>query len=1025
MRLHHLSLTAFGPFPGQEEVDFDELCDAGLFLLTGPTGAGKTTVLDAVCFALYGTVPGARGVKVLKSQHATADVRPEVVLDFSVRGRTFTVRRTPEWSRPKRRGTGTTTENATASLLESIDGELHLLSSRAQDVGHFVGELVGMQSTQFVQVAMLPQGGFQRFLRATSQERHAVLQHLFRTDRFARIEEWVHEHSRSLEERSATGEREVVRLLDALADRSGCEVPEELTGPALRTPDLPERARAWAHRLLAEARDAEHAARGTQRDAAGAAAEARARHQEALRVRDLRVRGDAARSTLAELGEQEDEAAEARSRIAASDRAARCTPLLTMLASAQDDAAAAEAAWRDADVRLREQLERTDLHTADAPEVPAPVTVEGLVGAERAARAQASRLETLLPRERELAEKRQEARSTAAELDSTAREREAVRGRLDRLPSVIDRARERRDGLDGRARRTEALGARLREVDLMLDAAQEERRCAAEVEQLQDAERTARDRAADARDRVQTVTERRLAGIAAELAGRLTAGEPCQVCGSREHPEPAPPGPHPVTETEQAEADAALAETQRAHAEASGSVARAEERRAGLLARAGHRTVESLRHEADALRAEHAEAAVAGRELPDAEAELAALVEEERRLVTTVHELTTRVATLSQALETLRTRVDALRVELGAAGECVEAGDAGDAGDAGEPGLSLITRIEALRTVARAAEDACTALRHREATADRLGVMRDRVEAAARQHGFADLAEMGAAVLDDADRARLERLLERRAAATASARAVLAEPEVAAAGDLPPPDVEARAGELAAAEDRADAAARELHQAEGRVEALRRHHAGLAEALERWAPRREEFLRASSMAKLVRGMGGDNQLQLRLSAYVLATRLDQVVAAANERLGHMRDQRYLLQRTDRAARKGSPAGLGLEVVDQWTGDVRDPATLSGGETFVVSLSLALGLADVVTHEAGGTEIETLFVDEGFGSLDADTLDDVMDRLDELRTGGRAVGVVSHVNELRDRIPTQLHVGKRRDGSALAVRNLVG
>ena len=135
---------------------------------------------------------------------------------------------------------------------------------------------------------------------------------------------------------------------------------------------------------------------------------------------------------------------------------------------------------------------------------------------------------------------------------------------------------------------------------------------------------------------------------------------------------------------------------------------------------------------------------------------------------------------------------------------------------------------------------------------------------------------------------------------------------------------------------------------------------------------------------------------MRLSAYVLATRLDQVVAAANERLGHLRDQRYLLQRTDRAERRASQAGLGLEVVDQWTGDVRAPTTLSGGETFVVSLSLALGLADVVTQEAGGTEIETLFVDEGFGTLDADTLDDVMDRLDGLRAGGRTVGVVSHV-----------------------------
>ncbi len=216
-----------------------------------------------------------------------------------------------------------------------------------------------------------------------------------------------------------------------------------------------------------------------------------------------------------------------------------------------------------------------------------------------------------------------------------------------------------------------------------------------------------------------------------------------------------------------------------------------------------------------------------------------------------------------------------------------------------------------------------------------------------------------------------------------------------------------------------------MHLAEACVDAVTGLLARLEAAVTAWAPLRDESLRAEAMSQLVRGLGQDNQLQMRLSAYVLATRLDQVVAAANERLGHMRDQRYLLQRTDRAARKGSQAGLGLEVVDQWTGDARDPSTLSGGETFVVSLSLALGLADVVTQEAGGTEIETLFVDEGFGTLDADTLDDVMDRLDGLRAGGRTVGVVSHVSELRNRIPTQVHVEKGRSGSTIAVTTLVG
>jgi exonuclease SbcC len=159
---------------------------------------------------------------------------------------------------------------------------------------------------------------------------------------------------------------------------------------------------------------------------------------------------------------------------------------------------------------------------------------------------------------------------------------------------------------------------------------------------------------------------------------------------------------------------------------------------------------------------------------------------------------------------------------------------------------------------------------------------------------------------------------------------------------------------------------------------------------------------------------------MRLSAYVLTYRLSQVVAAANERLSRMSDQRYSLEHTGRAGAGETRGGLSLLVRDDWSGESRDPATLSGGETFVVSLALALGLADVITHEAGGAELDTLFVDEGFGSLDADTLDDVLDVLDGLRDGGRVVGVVSHVAEMRDRIPTQLVVTKSRAGSTLTV-----
>ena len=181
---------------------------------------------------------------------------------------------------------------------------------------------------------------------------------------------------------------------------------------------------------------------------------------------------------------------------------------------------------------------------------------------------------------------------------------------------------------------------------------------------------------------------------------------------------------------------------------------------------------------------------------------------------------------------------------------------------------------------------------------------------------------------------------------------------------------------------------------------------------------RVELDLVTRLAALVDGSSADNRLRMRLSGYVLASRLAQVVAAANVRLSRMSDQRYALEHTGGRGAGENRGGLSLLVRDEWSGEARDPATLSGGETFVVSLALALGLADVIAHEVGGTDLDTLFVDEGFGSLDAETLDDVMDTLDALREGGRVVGVVSHVAHLRERIPTQLHVEKRRHGSTV-------
>ncbi len=1008
MRIHRLTVTAFGPFPGTETVDFDELNAAGIFLLTGPTGAGKTSLLDALCFALYGVVPGDRGVKTLRSHHAPDGIAPAVRLDFSLANRRFVVERSPEWSRPKKRGEGETREHARASLFEVSEGDERLISSRAAEVGHQLGQLLGISSDQFMQVVLLPQGKFQRFLRATSDERKVVLEQLFGTQRFTRVEAWVHDHSKKLAEAALDGEADVRRLVDTLAHRAQADLPDTLQGTALSRGAL-DTALPWASDLV-EAAQAVEAELLTARDAA---AERCAAAQEAVHAATMLLTAQQRRldalAVLEHLDATADEAADMRAALDAQDKAATVVPVLQLTDNSRRALTAAEAqtgraldelallpehsrpAQTDAtgcrDQRavitarttsLREVLaldQRRQQHAAAADHSKTALADSRRTLEELRARAAA------LPQRREQAAQLLEQSAVAAALvDSTTIERDRCRARLEAATAVPSARRIHADA--------HALALDLREI------------------------------AVTARSHHLDIVERRLRGMAAELAGQLQDGVPCQVCGSHEHPRPAIAGHDAASETEQRdaaeEAIAAQREADRAgeaEAEARRSLERWEEISGGL-------SVDAAREALIAADAELVRATDAVGHAEGLRAELAHIEEERGRLDVEIGDARAQcdkweadLEAHTQALGALRHEMDALLDSVGLGPPHATAIDVDrHLDDCERAMLALTAAIDALdhEQHARHAHDDATSHATRSAAAV----------------GFMDLDAVRAAVLpaDQVDLLR-DRLREREAR-TQVALAALADPAVIAAEHSPTPDLDQLRRDAEQAMSNSDLAGSRLGVAAECAAALATLREELRTALHRWAPLHEKHLVAESMAKLVNGRGSDNQLQMRLSSYVLATRLDQVLDAANERLAHMRDQRYELRRTGKASRKGSQAGLGVELLDSWTGDTRDPSTLSGGETFVVSLALALGLADVVMHESGGLRVDTLFVDEGFGMLDPDTLDDVMDRIDELRAGGRSVGVVSHVTELRSRILTQVHVAKGRDGSRVAVRTLV-
>ncbi|MBP0459149.1 SbcC/MukB-like Walker B domain-containing protein, partial [Streptomyces montanisoli] len=384
---------------------------------------------------------------------------------------------------------------------------------------------------------------------------------------------------------------------------------------------------------------------------------------------------------------------------------------------------------------------------------------------------------------------------------------------------------------------------------------------------------------------------------------------------------------------------------------------------------------------------------------------LAAGEREHRERQAVLQEAERRIAARTSQREALDREQAAVERELtrvrGAAGSVAQR-----AAELGRRADGLAAAAEAVRAV--------------EATARRLKDADARLADAAFRAGFDTPEAAAAALLDGAGRRALQHTIDawQREAAIVAER--LAEADANEAGAHAPAVPEQAQAAHETAERALRVASTALAAAVERREAL----AALSRRAESEAralgPLRGEYDRVARLATLTAGTSADNERRMRLESYVLAARLEQVAAAATVRLQHMSSGRYALVHTD--ARSGQRrSGLGLQVVDAWTGSARDTATLSGGETFFASLALALGLADVVSDEAGGVRLDTLFIDEGFGTLDDQTLDEVLDVLDGLRERDRSVGIVSHVADLRRRIPTQLEVVKERHGSAVRLR----
>lgn len=1077
MQILRLQLSGIGPYAGTEDIDFARLGDEGLFLLEGPTGSGKTTVIDAIVFALYGQVAAddSSGDRMVSTHRApTAEPYVDLVIDTS-RG-VYRVRRTPQFDRPKRRGTGITTVNATIKLWKLADPDDEVgepISANIQDANAELRRAIGLTREQFTQTVVLPQGHFANFLRAKPEERRGLLQQIFGTELFEQVQQELVAMAEDYRKKADDLRDEISSLAQRFAHWAWSDNADVAVQSSAGVVALPASSAAapadgdattprdngTIATAVAPADDGAHPGDGGSETSADPLVDLRERFLAMLGDDDDTALLAAASTRLAELHALHDDYARrveiTRDRVAqardAQDSARRITELKAEYVALLTE--------RDALDKRREQLStdqaRLDAATRAAtvtrPLAAAATTAKALsaatghwqvIEAEISAGPDASLLEDMHPaqpdqsnagsvRLRELIEQLSILRG---ELGQYARLEAGLPARRARIAddnaavTAIDRqldaAKDKLEGLhasedqlagtvQASTPNDDALGQATmarQAASQVLEAAKSAHRDAEELAELRAAEDHARQAADHAESLYRSTRATWLDGIAGTLAAELTAGDPCPVCGSIEHPSPAHIEDDGATRDQ---VDELATQSQELAAAATKATAQCDAvalRLAEHTSAAGGLSIEAAQERLDLADAELGDVRAAIAEHTRATAQL----EKTRKLITDQH----------AHIAELTAQRSALEASIATSGEQVAHDEADIANHLdGFPDIAARMR--------RVSEQLASATKINEAAQSVLSACRDddarqsEAKQALDEAGFQTAELARAAMLTPEQISELKSSIAAFAEQQARITAQMERGEMVTAVAAPTPDLAALSEDVASAEAEQEHAERSLGAISTRVDQATQVSQELTAAVKslvRMAPKAAPVLRMAELAT-----GGDRNLsRITLPTYVLRRRFEDVIDQANERLESMTHGRYSLQRTDEKEGRSRKLGLGLVVIDHMPTDtVRQTQTLSGGETFLASLAMALGLSDTVTAEAGGISLDSLFVDEGFGSLDAESLDMVMDQLERLREGGRNVGVVSHVSEMKQRIAERISVRRLPDGSSTLTTTVDG